>query len=168
MRLQTAHSGEDAIALLENASFDLVITDLGHGACKRVGSSRKNQKRSIRKRWSLSLPDLAISPLQSKRSDLMPMIICSNPANLKRCISGYPIAWKKLELKRRIKIFEDILPVCCVCKKIRDDSGKEHGTGKWMSVEKYIHSKAKIEISSTYCPECEKKTRDEMARILSE
>jgi len=61
---------------------------------------------------------------------------------------------EKLELKRKIKIYEDILPICRMCKKIRVDSGREHGTGQWISVEKYIHDKAKLNIKSCYCSAC--------------
>jgi len=61
---------------------------------------------------------------------------------------------EKLEFKRKIMVYEDILPVCCVCKKIRDDSGMERGTGEWISIEKFIHDKGGMVITSTYCPAC--------------
>ena len=64
---------------------------------------------------------------------------------------------EKLELKRKVKAYETIVPVCCVCKSIRDDTGKEIGTGRWMPVEEYILTKSKIAISASYCPECIKK-----------
>jgi len=36
---------------------------------------------------------------------------------------------EKLELKEKIKLYEDILPICCLCKKIQDDANRELGTG---------------------------------------
>ena len=49
--------------------------------------------------------------------------------------------FEKYELALKIKSYENILPVCCACKKIRDDSGKEPGTGKWIELENYIREK---------------------------
>jgi hypothetical protein len=62
-----------------------------------------------------------------------------------------------MELERKIKLYENILPVCCVCKKVRDDTGREPGKGKWVQMEDYLLNKGKIEVTSTYCPECAKK-----------
>jgi hypothetical protein len=64
---------------------------------------------------------------------------------------------EKLELKRKVKAYETIVPVCCVCKSIRNDAGKEIGSGEWMPVEEYILTKSKIAVSPTYCPECIRK-----------
>ena len=38
------------------------------------------------------------------------------------------------------------MPAGGKCKKIRDDEGREPGTGEWMSKEKYIWKKAKLNI----------------------
>jgi len=61
---------------------------------------------------------------------------------------------EKLELKRKVSAYETLLPVCCVCKSIRDDAGKDVGAGEWISMEEYLLTKSKIAISPTYCPEC--------------
>jgi hypothetical protein len=65
-------------------------------------------------------------------------------------------------MHRKIKTYEEVLPVCCVCKSIRDDSGKEPGTGDWMSMEAYLWKKAKMSSSSTYCPACWDKAMKDM------
>ena len=44
-----------------------------------------------------------------------------------------------------------ILPVCCYCKKVRDDKGY------WEQVDVYISKHSKAEISHSLCPECMKK-----------
>ncbi|ODS32268.1 MAG: two-component response regulator [Candidatus Scalindua rubra] len=61
---------------------------------------------------------------------------------------------EKLELQKKVKLYEDILPVCCKCQKIRDDTGYEHGTGKWMTMETYLIKRAHVSCSHGYCPEC--------------
>jgi DNA-binding response OmpR family regulator len=69
---------------------------------------------------------------------------------------------EKLETERRIRLYENMLPVCCVCKKIRDDRGKEPGSGEWIPLEKYLYDKAGLETTSTYCPICARKAMDQL------
>ena len=45
-------------------------------------------------------------------------------------------------------------------------TGKEPGTGEWMSVEKFIWGKARLEISSSYCSICAKKLQEKIDRDL--
>lgn len=61
---------------------------------------------------------------------------------------------EKRALKKRIKVYEGILPVCSVCRKIRDDEGREPGSGEWLSMEMYLARKAGLRSSHTYCPQC--------------
>jgi hypothetical protein len=65
---------------------------------------------------------------------------------------------EKLELARRINLYQKILPMCCVCKKIRDDTGRKPGRGPWVPVEQFIHEQAQLDITSSYCPECAQRT----------
>lgn len=57
-----------------------------------------------------------------------------------------------------IKILKGVLPLCCVCGVIRDDTGVERGKGKWMKMDSYITEKTEAKISHTYCPECYNET----------
>lgn len=55
------------------------------------------------------------------------------------------------ELKRtlsEVKKLKEILPICCSCKKIRDDEGY------WQQVEKYISVHVDTKFTHGYCPEC--------------
>ena len=66
----------------------------------------------------------AIEALRSQADDYM----------LKPCESGEMFfrverCLEKLELARKIHLYQKILPMCCVCKKIRDDTGKVPGRG---------------------------------------
>jgi hypothetical protein len=63
-------------------------------------------------------------------------------------------------LTRKINLYQKILPMCCVCKKIRDDTNRQPGTGEWISIERFINEQAHLDITSSYCPDCAKKTMD--------
>jgi hypothetical protein len=47
-----------------------------------------------------------------------------------------------------IKTLEAILPICCQCKKIRDDKGD------WQQIEAYISTNTDTIFSHGFCPEC--------------
>lgn len=54
-------------------------------------------------------------------------------------------------LKGEINTLRGIIPICSVCKKIRDDNGY------WQQVEVYIRNRSDVEFSHSICPECREK-----------
>lgn len=48
----------------------------------------------------------------------------------------------------QVKLLSGLLPICTVCKKIRDDSGS------WNRIEQYISERSNAEFSHSICPEC--------------
>jgi hypothetical protein len=64
------------------------------------------------------------------------------------------VAKKNAELEKalaEIKTLRGILPICTICKKIRDDKGY------WHQVEVYIRKHSNAEFSHSLCQECVKK-----------
>jgi hypothetical protein len=55
------------------------------------------------------------------------------------------------ELARRVNLLEGILPICSLCKKIRD----EHEN--WQPVEVYVSSRSEALFSHSLCPDCLKR-----------
>ena len=152
-QVQTAADGTEALDIVRNGHPDIMITDLVMGAMD--GICLLKEAKTIR-------PDLmtivltgygdlnsAVEALRCKADDYLqkPCEMDEIRFRVKKCLD-------KLEMKKKIKAYEQILPVCCVCKKIRDDTGRKPGTGRWFSVETYLWAKAGIVSSSTYCPEC--------------
>ncbi|MCL4523271.1 MAG: PAS domain S-box protein [Acidobacteria bacterium] len=56
--------------------------------------------------------------------------------------------------RHRLKMYELILPVCCVCGKIRNDEGVEHGHGDWERLDQFVAAHSDAQVSHTFCPEC--------------
>lgn len=56
--------------------------------------------------------------------------------------------------KEKVKMLEGLLPICAWCKKIRDDEGKERGSGDWVKIEKYIKKRSKVNFTHGICPDC--------------
>jgi PAS domain S-box-containing protein len=55
------------------------------------------------------------------------------------------------EALANVRQLSGMLPICSVCKKIRDDQGY------WQQLESFIRDKSDVEFSHSMCPECEKK-----------
>jgi DNA-binding response OmpR family regulator len=134
--IETAASGEIAVKLLDKKKYDIVITDMimyqidGLGVLKKA--KEKEPETIVIMLTAQSDVSSAIGALRLKADDylLKPCEPDEVYLRINNCL-------EKLALKRILKIYENILPVCCVCKKIRDDSGKEPGSGDWMTVEQY-------------------------------
>ncbi len=156
-----ADSGEKAIALIEKQEFDLVLTDLIMDAVDGIKVLKKSKE--VNKDTMVIILtgfgdlDSAIDALRFKADDYL--LKPCEPTEISFKISS---CLEKLELKRRITVYENIYPICCVCKSIRNDEGKEPGTGDWISVEEYFWKIAKMAPSSTYCPKCAKKLMEDI------
>ncbi len=158
----TAESGEKAIDLLDSKVFDLVITDLVMEEIDgiQVLKKAKEVNPDIMVIILTGFGDMtsAVDSLRLQADDYL-----HKPCEAEEMSFRVSKCFERLELKRKIKAYENILPVCCVCKKIRDDSGKEPGTGEWLTVESYLWRKAGIAPSSSYCPVCLQKETEKMA-----
>lgn len=55
------------------------------------------------------------------------------------------------ELARRVNLLEGILPICSLCKKIRD----EHNN--WQPMEVYVSNRSEAMFSHSLCPDCLKR-----------
>ncbi len=86
----------------------------------------------------------------------------SKPFNQEELLARIQVAFRTIELEtelaarvaalekaiRRITQLEGILPICAMCKKIRDTNEK------WNSVEDYLKRHAAVDFTHGYCPEC--------------
>lgn len=152
----TAENGEKAIELIREKDFDLVLTDLVMDPIDGIGVLKKAKEANPETMVIIltGFGDL-ISAIEALRLDADDYLM--KPCEPEELSFRMTNCLEKLQLKRRIKVYESILPLCCMCKSIRDDTGKEIGSGKWLPVEEFMLTKAKIAISPTYCPECIKK-----------
>ena len=56
----------------------------------------------------------------------------------------------------KVKILSGLVPICAVCKKIRDDKGF------WNQIDIYLHEHSELQFSHGICPECTKKFYPEL------
>ncbi len=162
-QVSRASSGEMAIDLLGKMNFHLVITDLVMEITDgiQVLMKAKEIDPDIQVIILTGYGDLssAIEAIRSRADDYL-----LKPCESEEMIFRVKNCLEKQELTRKISLYQKILPMCCVCKRVRDDSGKKPGTGDWIKIEQYIHEKADLDITSGYCPYCAQKTIAEFTK----
>ena len=158
-----ASSGESAVELLESGHFDLVITDLVMDNTDGIQVLKKTKELNSDVQVIILTGfgdiDAAIAALRGQADDFL-----LKPCESQEMLFRVKNCLEKQELTRKINLYQKILPMCCVCKKIRDDSGRQPGSGEWISIEKFINEKAHLDITSSYCPDCARKTMEEFTR----
>lgn len=69
---------------------------------------------------------------------------------------------KLARFAQRMRLLEEILPICSVCKRIRDEKSEPV---RWVNVADYITSKTDTRFTHGYCPDCAEKALKEIDRL---
>ena len=69
-------------------------------------------------------------------------------------VEGAYAIYQDVSERKKLQLYEQLLPVCCVCGKIRDDQGMAPGQGPWDRLDHYISKHSDAKLSHTFCPEC--------------
>ena len=155
-----ATSGEEAITLLQDKRFDLVVTDLSMSGMDGIQVLKEAKK--IHAMTGV----IILTGFGDMTSAIDALRLGADDYVLKPCGSDELIirigrCLEKQEAFQKIKLYENILPVCMYCKSIRDDTGTEPGKGKWMRMEEYLHKNSGTNISHGICSECFEKHKDD-------
>ncbi|MDX2500135.1 MAG: response regulator, partial [Deltaproteobacteria bacterium] len=127
-----ASNGETAVDLLETTQFDLVITDLVMDSTDGIQVLKKtkelNSDAQVIILTGFGDIESAIEALRSQADDFL-----LKPCESQEMLFRVKNCLEKQEMTRKINLYQKILPMCCVCKKIRDDSDRQPGSGEWIS-----------------------------------
>ncbi|MBZ5528125.1 MAG: PAS domain S-box protein [Acidobacteriia bacterium] len=69
------------------------------------------------------------------------------------------VAIRDLTEQQRLELYEKILPVCCVCGRIRDESGAKRGEGEWVPLDEYVALHSNAQFSHGFCEGCYREYR---------
>lgn len=155
-KVLTASTGSEALDLFQNNKIDMVVTDLmmeGIGGLQVLeGVKEHNPETAVIILTGYGDLTSAIDALRLGADDYL-----LKPCDLNELLFRMSKCFEKQSLKEMVQLYEDILPICLDCKKIRDDSGTEPGKGNWVPVDQYLTRKAGKSMSHGYCPECGEK-----------
>lgn len=146
-------NGEKALELFKKKSFPFVITDLMMGGMN--GIEVLEQIKKIKPETMVMIITgfgnlgSAIKGLQLGACDYI-LKPCKNAELLHRVETGF----QKLDLQLKVKAFERLVIVCCVCGKIMDEIRKEEDKEEWLSFEDFLERHSDLKTSHGYCPGC--------------
>ena len=141
----------------------------GAEVCRRVRSqgadrllyiillTAKARKQDIVQGLTAGADDYIIKPFD--RAELKARI--STGERILRLQAELAARVKELELAlANVKLLQGLLPICCYCKKIRNDQNY------WQQVDTYIADHSEAQFTHGICPECrEKIVRPELERV---
>ncbi|MEM7588439.1 MAG: response regulator, partial [Acidobacteriota bacterium] len=158
-----ASGGDQALRLLEEQSFDLMLLDVmmprvsGYEVCKALRSSHRLAELPVIFLTARSQDSDAVTGMSLGANDYLTKPI-SKDHLLARVRSHLELLRFHRNLEQRVaekmaevKVLEGLLPICAGCKKIRDREDE------WHSLETYIASHSEAEFSHGLCPDCVKK-----------
>jgi CheY-like chemotaxis protein len=157
-RVQHVARLSQGLELLSHNDFDLILLDLNLPDSQGVSTFEKVKKAAgdtpIIIMSGMVDEDIAVSAVQKGAQDYLIKGQIDSQLLIRAIL--YAIERQKLivelqEALNQVKTLEGLLPICCYCKNIRDDSGF------WFSVENYMRSRSNAEFSHGICPECAEK-----------
>ena len=96
----------------------------------------------------------AIAQRRRKDGSLVDVEIHGVPLLIAGQMEGTYAIYQDITERKKLNLYEQILPVCCVCGKIRDDEGAAPGEGDWDRLDHYITKHSDAKLSHTFCPPC--------------
>jgi len=164
-RVQHVERLKQGLELLSQNHFDLILLDLnlpdsqGLSTFDRVKEAAGNIPIIIMS--GMVDEDIAVHAVQKGAQDYLIKGQIDSQLLIRAIL--YAIERQKLMVKlqealHQVKTLEGLLPICCYCKNIRDESGF------WFSVENYMRGRSNAEFSHGICPECAEKHHAELNR----
>jgi PleD family two-component response regulator len=174
--------GEDALELAASCLPDLVLADVsmpgmdGFEVCRRLRGRESTRDMPVIFITALEGDDDEMKGLALGASDYVQKPV--NPELLRlRVRNSLELKFQRDMLARqvdelrelhgrlaeemeRVRVLSGMLPICCVCKKIKD------GGGLWHPLEDFISRHSDVLFSHGYCPQCAREAEKEIKKNL--
>ncbi|WP_028581299.1 response regulator [Desulfogranum japonicum] len=147
-----AHGGVQAVELLQNRTFNLVITDVYmHGVdgfkVLRAAKSTMPSPMVI----VLSGDGNAQTVIKALRQGADDFLL--KPCDVDELIFRANNVLQKQELQALVEKYSSMLPVCMKCRRIRCINSADN-TEQWFTVEEYFAQMGQSGVTRSCCPEC--------------
>ena len=156
-QVTVAQSAVEALAVFGTGNVPLLISDLvmpdmdGLELCRRIRAEHRPQYTYIILLTTVSGKFGYLSGMQAGADDFI-----TKPFDEDLLAARLVVAERILNLQSQVKQLSGLLPICAVCKKVRDDQNY------WHQVESYIIQRTDARFTHGYCPECRAKFLREM------
>lgn len=96
----------------------------------------------------------AITRRRRKDGNLVDVEVYGVPMLIGGQLEGSYAIYQDISDRKKLQLYEQMLPVCCMCGKIRDDQGLAPGQGPWDRLDRFISKHSDAKLTHTFCPEC--------------
>jgi phosphoserine phosphatase RsbU/P len=155
-----AKDGADALAAFESHRNRVIISDLlmpgmdGLELCRRIrGADAPHYTYFI----LLTIMEGKANYLEGMKAGADDFL--TKPFDTEMLAARLAVAERVLNLQSEIRQLAGLLPICSVCKKVRDDQNY------WHQVESYITQHTDAQFTHSYCPDCFKKILSEVEAL---
>ena len=148
-----AASGREALGLLERESADLVLLDVmmprmsGYEVCRRIREEHALEELPVVFLSAKTRTADRVAGFHEGGNDYLCKPIAKSEL-LSRVGTHLRLRAVHRSQAEEVKVLRGLLPICSMCKKIRDDQGN------WTQIETYIHTHSEAVFSHGFCPEC--------------
>ena len=152
-----ATDGAEAWTTFEKGNVPLLISDLvmpgvhGLELCRRIRAANRPKYTYIILLTSVGGKSGYLVGMRAGADDFI-----NKPFDEDQLAARLVVAERILNLQSQVNQLSGLLPICCVCKKVRDDQNY------WQQVESYISKRTDVQFSHGYCPDCIKKAMREL------
>ena len=155
-QVTVARNGAEAWAVCESTEVPLLISDVvmpdihGLELCRRIRAAKRPKYTYIILLTSVGGKSGYLVGMRAGADDFI-----NKPLDEEQLAARLVVTARILNLQSQVKQLSGLLPICCVCKKVRDDQNY------WQQVESYISKRTDARFSHGYCPDCFKKALQE-------
>jgi DNA-binding response OmpR family regulator len=150
--LSTAGDGEEAWSVFQRNPVRVIVSDWamprvdGLELCRRVRALGGDYV------YFILLTQRSVT-LANREAALAAGVddFLTKPANIEELWMRLKVAERILGFTQQLKQLESFLPICCYCKKIRDDRNY------WNQIEEFINARTGTHFSHSICPDCYKR-----------
>ena len=152
-----ATSGPEAWALFEKGHVPLLISDMvmpdidGLELCRRIRAANRPKYTYFIMLTTVGGKSWFLTGMRVGADDFI-----NKPFDEDQLATRLVVAERILNLQTQVTQLAGLLPICCVCKKVRNDKNY------WEQVESYISKRTEAQFSHGYCPDCYQKVIEEI------
>lgn len=165
-KLLVAKDGSEALERAESGKPDLILMDVmmpdinGFEICRKLKEKESTKDIPVIFITALSETEDKVQGFEAGGVDYITKPFRYEEL-LVRIRTHLTIRWQHKKLEEallKVKLLSGFIPICCNCKKIRNDEGF------WEQIEVYIRERSEAEFSHSICPDCMKKLYPEYAK----
>ena len=156
----TAKDGAEGLRIFEQCHPPLVISDLlmpgvdGMELCRQIRKANHSQYTYIILLTAVEGKSGYLAGMEAGADDFI-----TKPFDKEMLAARIVVAKRILSLQSQVKQLAGLLPICCICKKVRDDKNY------WHQVESFVARHSEATFTHSYCPDCLNKLMTEVEEM---